>query len=427
MWPEVISLERIGNEAGASPLICSRREKGPVVNNRFDAKILIVDDNPDNRDLLGRRLRRLGYVHLDMAVDGIEALDMLAAHSFDVVLLDIMMPRLDGIGVLTRLHQDNRLEKTAVIMISAATELDTVVQCIELGAEDYLPKPFNPILLRARLGSVVDKMILRSEALAHLERMEQELAEARKQQLRMVPHHFPVPAANMPVDVHAAMHPAREVGGDLYDVFEAAPGTLCIALGDVSGKGVPAALFMARTRSLLRAATLQFVAITGRVPSPAEIVEVINDEISKDNPDTMFVTLFFGLFEPQTGVLRFVNAGHVHPYVLNGNGTNGRAEVSVLERTSGPPLGVIGGIRHREFDITLTPGDGLIVLSDGLPEMMNDTGEFYTLERLEEDFRELGGGSPKAVITQVLDRLWAFAGSTPQSDDVTALALRLTS
>jgi serine phosphatase RsbU (regulator of sigma subunit) len=389
------------------------------VNTRLDAKLLIVDDIPENRDLLSRRLRRLGYTDLTSANDGVEALEALASQPFDVVLLDVMMPRLNGIDVLRRLHDERRLERTAVIMISAATEMETVVQCIELGAEDYLPKPFNAVLLQARLGSVIDKMLLRAESRAHLERLERELAEARRQQLRMVPHEFPVPSDTMPVSVHAVMYPAREVGGDLYDVFEAAPGTLCVALGDVSGKGVPAALFMARTRSLLRAATLQFVAITGTIPTPAAIASVINDELCKDNPDTMFVTLFFGLFDVGTGHLRFVNAGHVHPYLLGAD-----RSIAIVELTSGPPLGVSDLASFREFDLILAPGDGLIVISDGLPEMMNGDGAYYTLERLEEDFKELYDPEPAPFIGRLVERLMAFSGAVPQADDVTALVLR---
>lgn len=391
------------------------------MKTRAEARLLVVDDNPENRDLLTRRLRRLGYAEMTQAADGVEALEALAAGAFDVVLLDVMMPRMNGVDVLTRMREERRLERTAVIMISAATELETVVQCIELGAEDYLPKPFNPVLLQARLGSVVDKMILRAESRAHMERMEHELAEARRQQLQMVTHEFALPSESLPVTVQATMHPAREVGGDLYDAFEAAPGVLCVALGDVSGKGVPAALFMARTRSLLRAATLQYVAITGAVPDPAAIAAVINEELCKNNPGTMFVTLFYGLLELPSGRLRFVNAGHVHPYLLGADGSLG-----IVEHTSGPPMGVVDFASHRVFELDLGPGDGLVLISDGFPEMENAAGEYYSLERLEADFRELWTSTPETLLAQAVERVMAFSEGIPQADDVTALVLRRT-
>src|ERR1700739_275517 len=119
----------------------------------LNARLLVADDNPDNRDVLIRRLRRLGYTRIESAEDGQQALDMNAAAPFDLVLLDVMMPRKSGVEVLEILRAEGRREATPVIMISAATELDTVVRCLELGAEDYLPKPFNPAVLKARLGS----------------------------------------------------------------------------------------------------------------------------------------------------------------------------------------------------------------------------------------------------------------------------------
>src|SRR3954463_6011651 len=121
--------------------------------------LLMVDDNADNRDVLTRRLQRLGYSNVDTAEDGQEALDairrqMAEEAPYDAVLLDVMMPRINGVEVLEALAAEAGLRGTPVIMISAATQLETVVRCIELGAEDYLPKPFNPVLLRARLGTV---------------------------------------------------------------------------------------------------------------------------------------------------------------------------------------------------------------------------------------------------------------------------------
>jgi sigma-B regulation protein RsbU (phosphoserine phosphatase) len=155
-------------------------------------RILVVDDNADNRDVLTRRLHRLGYAAVDTAADGHEALAAITDKAaqgapYDTVLLDVMMPGLTGVQVLERLAADALLAQTPVIMISAATEIETVVRCIELGAEDYLPKPFNPTLLRARLGAVLEKKRLRDEVARQLLRLENELAEARRQQLSMVP------------------------------------------------------------------------------------------------------------------------------------------------------------------------------------------------------------------------------------------------
>src|ERR1700744_891632 len=189
----------------------SRSQRGSGERNLMHSasvKLLVVDDNPDNREMLTRRLKRLGYEQIMIACDGEEALAMNAETPFDAMLLDVMMPRKSGIEVLEQLRSEHRLEDTPVIMISAATELDTVVRCLELGAEDYLPKPFNPAVLKARLGSVLEKRLLRAEVRQHLDRVDRELADARRQQLNMVPDVFPCPTSGLPVDGYASMHPA---------------------------------------------------------------------------------------------------------------------------------------------------------------------------------------------------------------------------
>jgi phosphoserine phosphatase RsbU/P len=218
-------------------------------------RILVVDDNDDNRYTLTLYLDLEGYRDIVTADDGEEAIGRLKSEPFDLVLLDVMMPKLDGYQVLSWLKDQPRLRDLPIIMISALNEMNSVVRCIELGAVDYLLKPFNPVLLKARLGATLEKKQLRDQINAHLARLESELEAARKLQVGMVPHVFPAPTAQWPIDLFAMMQPAREVGGDLYDFFTLADGRLCFLIGDVSGKGMPAALFMARTKSLVRIAT----------------------------------------------------------------------------------------------------------------------------------------------------------------------------
>jgi serine phosphatase RsbU (regulator of sigma subunit) len=386
--------------------------------------ILVVDDNADNRDVLTRRLRRLGYAEVDTAADGHEALAAISGKSaqgtpYDTVLLDVMMPGLTGVQVLERLAADALLAQTPVIMISAATEIETVVRCIELGAEDYLPKPFNPTLLRARLGAVLEKKRLRDEVARQLLGLENELAEARRQQLSMVPTEFPEPDPDHPVVVHAVMHPAREVGGDLYDCFEAAPCVLCVAVGDVSGKGMPAALFMARTRSLLRASALQHVASHGVPPRPSELAAVLNVELCKNNPVGNFVTLVLGFLDIATGKFAFFNAGHPRPFRL----MPGSAPQEVVTRP-GPPLGILEDIRHADHEIVLSIGEALVLMTDGLPEMTAPDDSFYTMARVLDDLTALADAPPSAITTTLAANVLDFAGGRPPADDVTVLALR---
>ncbi len=384
------------------------------------ARILVVDDNASNREVLGRRLQRLGYQDIAYADDGIEAYELIRGEAFDAVLLDVMMPHMSGVELLEIMRAEDRLEDTPVIMISADTDVETVVRCIELGAEDYLPKPFNPILLRARLGSVLDKRALRKQVRAHLAALEHDLAQARTQQLSMVPTEFPSVVGGRDIGIHAAMHPARQVGGDLYDCFELAPHKLCLAVGDVSGKGMPAALFMARARSLLRATALQTVELTGRVPGPDEVAGMVNRELCRNNPSSMFITLFLGILDVPSGRLDFINAGHVRPYRLDG-----AQEVSEVPCPASLPLGIIEDAKFPANTVHLHRGDGLVVITDGLPEAIDPEGAFYTLPRVLADLRELCAAEPDALIGEICARVIAFTGTAEQADDVTALAFRL--
>jgi len=385
--------------------------------NVLSAHILVVDDMPDNRNILIRRLQRLGYSRLSEAEDGIAALAQIQAGDVDLVLLDVMMPRMNGVEVLQTLKSEGRLEATSVIMISASSEVETVVSCLELGAEDYLPKPFNASILRARIGSVLEKKFLRTEVRRQLERLEAEMASARLQQLAMVPNDFP--PSGGPLDLHAVMRPALEVGGDLYDFFPIAEDIFCVAIGDVSGKGVPAALFMARTRSLLRAGALQHQAIAGKPPSAPDLATLLNEELCKNNDNCLFVTLLVGFLDLRTGTFDFVNAGHPPPLLISANGAQ-----EVLGDIN-LPIGVQEENVFTGNRIALAADEALVLITDGLSDMEDPGQSMYSTPRLMVDLAEIPGAGAEAIVDHLVTRVFAHAGDTPQFDDVTVMALRV--
>jgi sigma-B regulation protein RsbU (phosphoserine phosphatase) len=379
-----------------------------------DARILIVDDVEDNRYTLGMLLELEGYSQVVQARDGAEALERLSAEAFDLVLLDVMMPKLDGYQVLERLKAEGRLHRLPVVMISALQELDSVVRCIELGAEDYLPKPFNPVLLKARIGACLEKKRLRDQAAAQLERMEAELGAARELQASMVPTRFSAPGPGNPLDAAAVLRPARELGGDFYDLFRRADGTAVLLIGDVSDKGVPAALFMARS---LNAVRMLAGAPAGPV-DPGEVLKRANEEMLRANDATMFVTLFLAALDPETGTLRFANAGHNEPYVL------GPAGVQPVSVSKGLPLAAKPGIAYRTGTVQLAPGDSLFAFTDGITEAMNAEGVAFGEGRLEALLAGLRGKSAAELVNGVTTGVERFVGEAPQSDDIAALAVR---
>ncbi len=383
--------------------------------------LLIVDDNEDNRYTLTRRLTREGYGNLTTAVDGRQALEFLRKQKFDLLLLDIMMPELNGYQVLEHLKADPWLRDVPVIMISAVEEMDSVVRCIELGAEDYLPKPFNSTLLRARIGASLEKKALRDAVRSSLDRLERELDAARVLQLGMLPTTFPTWSADRPVEVYALVDPAREVGGDLYDFFYAGDGMFCFLVGDVCGKGAPAAMFMARTRSLVRMATGLWRNLGARSGTPAEIASAVNRELCLDNHDCMFVTLFLGMLDTRSGALSYVNAGHPLPHLLRASGA--------IERIDGKPevpLGVSQDFEYRSRSAEIRPGDAVFVCTDGVAEAMNEEEAFYTDGRLVTDLQAAVSVPPAGLVRAVKERVDAFTGAAPKADDVAMLALRWT-
>ena len=379
--------------------------------------ILVVDDTPENLEIVTRRLESQSYA-VALAADGEEALAQVASLRPDLILLDVMMPKLDGYQVLERLKAEGRLHDIPVIMISALNEIESVVRCIELGAVDYLSKPFDPVLLKARVGASLEKKRLRDEVRTHLARMEEELESARQLQMNMVPTVFPPPSKQRPIEIFAMMEPAREVGGDLYDFFDCDDGALCILIGDVSGKGVPAALFMARAKNLVRLITRLARGADGAALGPAEIVGMVNRELCQDNAGMMFVTLFFGMLDPKTGHLRFTNAGHNPPYRLDGKA------VEAVTTGKGHPLGLRTTSTYETSGLTLAAGETLYLYTDGVTEAHNRTGELFAEQRLETVLRESAGDSTNIVVTAVGDAVQRFADGAAQSDDITAMALR---
>jgi sigma-B regulation protein RsbU (phosphoserine phosphatase) len=381
-------------------------------------RILVVDDNDDNRYTLTLYLDLEGYTDVQIAHDGEEAIALLKHNPFDLVLLDVMMPKVDGYQVLTWMQGESRLRDLPVIMISALNEINSIVRCIELGALDYLMKPFNPVLLKARVASSLDKKRLRDQISAHLARLEDELDAARQLQLGMVPQHFPPPTAEQPVEIFAMMEPAREVGGDLYDFFYCPDGTLCFLIGDVSGKGMPAALFMARTKSLIRLAAELMRSPDGGTASAADVVARVNRELCQDNGDMMFVTMFLGMLQLRTGALTFCNAGHNPPYLLRSDG------IETIDDAMGTVLGVEAKAQYRTGRMVVPPGAKIYLYTDGVTEAADAAQQLFSEERLMEILGDNALVQSADVVKRVTAEIQSFVGGAEQSDDITMMAIR---
>jgi serine phosphatase RsbU (regulator of sigma subunit) len=379
-------------------------------------RLLVVDDNEVNRDMLSRRLRKQGF-EVALAEDGQQALDAVAAQAFDLVLLDIMMPVMNGYDVLARLKADAALHHIPVIMITAVDDAESVARCIEMGAEDHLPKPFNPAILRARIDSALAKKRLRDREQVHARSLERELAIGREIQASFLPEALPqVPGW----ELAALFQPARQVAGDFYDAFTLPDGRLGLVVADVCDKGVGAALFMALFRSLVRVLAAQNCAD----PEPQAVLlrttAAVNDYIALTHSRAnMFATLFFGVLSPATGQLHYLNAGHEAPLVL-APGTDAPARLS----PTGPAVGLLAGAAFRIGTVTLEPGSMLVGFTDGVTDATGAGQAMFGEPRLLELLQGAHAHSAAATLERIDQALAAHVGDHARFDDITMLAVR---
>ena len=381
-----------------------------------NAKILVVDDVAENRDLLLRRLTRLGFSQVDQATNGIEALTAIGAKSYDLVLLDIMMPELDGFGVLEALRTDGRINDLPVIVISALNEIDPVVRCIELGAADFMFKPFNPTLLRARVLTTLEKKALTDRTRDELKRKQHELNEARTLQLALAPLPFTGKLSGRSLSIDVLLEPAKEVGGDLVDHFRIGDDLVVLALGDVSDKGAGAALMMARTHAMLRALTARPDAAS-LFREPHQAIGIVNAALAEGNASCMFVTFLLASFDLGTGRLAYVRAGHIPPFHRDGSG-----KVARLRRMSGPPLGLIETTKYQADAVMLAPGDRLLIVTDGFTEAHDPDDSMYGEARVEEFLTSLAP-SETEPLKRLAALVRAFEAGRPAFDDMAAILL----
>jgi phosphoserine phosphatase RsbU/P len=386
-----------------------------------EAKLLVVDDVADNRELLIRRLNRLGIHRIDQAADGLHALDAIGKRSYDLVLLDIMMPGLDGFGVLEALRKSGVGQDLPVVVISAMNEMDAVVRCVELGAEDFLFKPFNPTLLRARVIASLEKKQLRDRTRAELTRKQLELNEARTLQLALAPPPYRGSIAGVAVSIDVLLEPAKEVGGDLVDHFRVGEHLLVVLLGDVSDKGAGAALMMARTHALFRGLLARPDAAE-LFEHPSRAVGLVNVALAQGNSNCMFVTLLLATVDLRARRLTYVRAGHIPPF-LRARPKAGEEPLR-LAGARALPLGLDEDVRFAEASVDLTGDDSLLVVTDGFTEAQDAGGGLYGEARVGYFVAQFDGGAGEPL-SRLLSDVRQFEAGLPQSDDRAAVLLRL--
>ena len=372
-----------------------------------DSRILIVDDVKANIDALVLALR--DEYKLSVALNGESALRSAEKNPPDLVLLDILMPGLDGYEVCRRLRASPPTREVPVMFLSSLEDVVNKARGFEVGGNDYLTKPFEVLEVKARVRSLL-KAKAYSDAVK--EKMANELRIAREIQLGILPADVSTCTRGTGLDIHALLEPAQQVGGDLYEVLRAGEDRVVVMVGDVSGKGVPAALFMAVTTTLLRV-------LARDLERPEEILLRVNDALAAQNPRNMFVTLCCAVFQPRARKVTCASAGHPSPVLLR----SGHAP-SLPFLSTGMVAGILPGTEAPSQSLDLEPGDTLVFYTDGVTEAFNAAGQQFGERRLLEHLAKTAGQDPTETVASALGAVRTHAGNHPQSDDITIVAVQ---
>lgn len=378
-----------------------------------------MDDELDLELLLTqyfRRKIRKGEYEFFFAHNGLEAMQMLLQHpDIDIVLSDINMPEMDGLTLLKKIKDRNN-PALKVVMVSAYGEMSNIRQAMNNGAFDFATKPIDLDDLQRTIDKAQAEIeFVKQSQKEHgqLEDIKADLSLAAEVQLAILPREFPpFPDIVSDVDIYATMKPAKDVGGDFYDFFRIDDDHLGFVMADVSGKGVPASLFMTMSYTLLR--------FTGtKSLNPISTVSDSNDMLSRESFDSMFVTLFYGVYNIRTGEVHYVNAGHNPPYLLKADG-----KVQMLPNSNNICMGVTEGFPYQESTLTLNKGDILVTFTDGVTEACDPTNNLYGEERLEALLATQSGNTAEQVTSAINDAVNAHANGAEQSDDITVLVIK---
>lgn len=390
----------------------------PDANCNRQAAVLVVDDSRTMRLALIRALNNLGFNNIKEAANGRHALEMIRVQSFDLMLLDMEMPEMDGMQVLVGLRKDPQIAGLPVIVISGAEQVDSAVKCIEAGAEDYLPKPFNATLLRARVTTSLEKKRLRDldrlrlrqlqAEKESLERMQRRLNEELAEAANYVRSILPEPTTD-PLRIDWKYQPSTELGGDAFGYHWIDPDHLAVYLLDVCGHGVGASLLSVTAMNVIRSGSLPKTDFR----DPGAVLSGLNNAFLMDRQNNMYFTLWYGVYHVPSRTLRYSSGGHP-PALLLSSGVSGPA-VSRQLRAAGLIVGAVEDMVYNTESCQIAAGDSLLVLCDGCYEIKDAHGEFMEFEAFERFMRQ------HSAAPDALERLHSWVrerhGEGPLDDD----------
>ena len=382
-------------------------------------KILSVDDEADLEVLLTqyfRRKIRKGEYEFFFAHNGLEALMVLSKNpDIEIILSDINMPEMDGLTLLTKINE-MRNPALKCVMVSAYGDMGNIRQAMNGGAFDFATKPIDLDDLSLTIEKAIEQnKFIHSSQQEHsqLESLKSDLSIASEIQQAILPRVFPpFPEDCQFMDIAASMNAAKDIGGDFYDFFRLDQDRIGFLIADVCGKGIPAAIFMAVSRTVIRTTGLRGL-------SPAECIDISNKLIAADSVDCMFVTVFYGIYNIRTGEVTYCNAGHNPPHILKSDCT-----IEILPKPKSMVVGAFKLAKYKEDTLQLEKGDTLVMFTDGVTEAMNPNREEFGIERLNDSLKDVAYRSCAEIIETLKGDIKDFADGAEQSDDITMLVIK---
>jgi sigma-B regulation protein RsbU (phosphoserine phosphatase) len=387
--------------------------------------LLVVDDNEMNRDLLSRRLRKKGH-EVQVAEDGAEALEMIQSEAFDVVLLDIMMPVMDGFEVLEKIREKHGPSELPVIMATAKTESEDIVAALKIGANDYVMKPFDFPVVLARVHTQLELKKGRDALAQAHRRMKRDLEAAAAIQQTLLPAEKPeVPGARCAW----RYVPCDELAGDTLNVIRLDDKTTGLFVLDVSGHGVPSSLLSVTLSRLMSGAPDASSVLWKREPgsgeirvaSPMEVAAELSHQFPCD--DATHFTLVYGMLDVDSRILTYISAGHPPMIHLR------RSSAPVFHRSTGLPIALVpddlAPIVIQQAKVSLEPGDRLYLYSDGIPEARSSDREEFGEARTADVLQACMDRGLVESIDVLLREVWDWSGGKGPGDDVSILAIEI--
>lgn len=382
-------------------------------------KILSVDDEAPIELLLKqffRRKIRSGEYEFFFARNGVEALAVLDEHpDIEIVLCDINMPEMDGLTLLAKLNERRNLAMR-VIMVSAYGDMKNIRLAMNNGAFDFATKPIDMDDLALTIEKAIGQIgYVHATQKEHKElvSLQKDLTLASEIQQYFLPSVFPpFPEDSGKLDIYASMEAAKDIGGDFYDFFRIDDDHIGLVIADVCGKGIPAALFMAVSQTILRAKAASSA-------TAAECLTETNRLLADYSVEYMFVTMFYAIYNTKTGHVNYCNAGHNAPYVLRADGT-----IELLPKAGNVMVGAFKNAVYKEDTLQLAHGDTLVMFTDGVTEAMNRSDKVFGNKRLEFLLGGLSDLSCQQIVETVKTGISYFVDGAEQSDDMTMLVLR---